>query len=54
VLAHPAVASAIPGAQTVAEVRDNVAMASAKIPVAVWDEMRAEKLIPDEAPTPRS
>jgi D-threo-aldose 1-dehydrogenase len=52
VLAHPAVASAIPGAQTVGELRDNVVMASAKIPPSLWDEMKAEKLVPADAPTP--
>jgi D-threo-aldose 1-dehydrogenase len=52
VLAHPAIATAIPGAQTVKEVEENVRMVQQKIPAAVWQEMRAEKLIPPKAPVP--
>ena len=51
VLAHPAVCSAIPGAQTVAELEQNFAAASAKIPPQLWAEFKHEKLIPADAPT---
>ncbi len=51
-LAHPVVASAIPGARSVAEVRENLAMAAHPIPGALWDELRDERLIPASAPTP--
>jgi D-threo-aldose 1-dehydrogenase len=51
-LAHPAVAASIPGARSASEVTENVQMASFDIPAALWDELRAEKLIPQEAPTP--
>ncbi len=51
VLAHPAVASAIPGAQTVAELEQNFAAVSAKIPAQLWAELKREKLIPQAAPT---
>lgn len=52
VLAHPAVATAIPGAQSVAEVEQNVAAVSAKTPTQLWAELKHEKLIPYDAPVP--
>ena len=52
VLAHPAVATVIPGARTVAEVEQNVDMAGKAIPQDLWTEMRSEALIPEDAPTP--
>lgn len=52
VLAHPAVATAIPGAQTVDELEQNIAMVQQDIPAAVWRDMRTAGLIPDNAPTP--
>ena len=52
VLAHPAVASAIPGAQSVPELEQNFELVSAEIPGDVWAEMKAEGLIPADAPTP--
>ena len=52
VLAHPAVATAVPGAQSIAELEQNIAMVQQEIPAAVWSDMRAAGLIPDNAPTP--
>jgi D-threo-aldose 1-dehydrogenase len=52
VVAHPAVAAAIPGPRTAAEVTQNAAMMAQKIPTQVWAELKAEKLLPPEAPTP--
>jgi len=52
VLAHPAVATAIPGAQTVAEVEQNVAAVKARTPIQLWAELKHEKLIPHDAPVP--
>jgi len=52
VLAHPAVATAIPGAQSVAELDQNIAMVQQDIPAALWSDMRSAGLIPDDAPTP--
>ena len=52
VLAHPAVATAIPGAESVTELEQNIAMVEQKIPSALWSDMRSAGLIPDEAPTP--
>ena len=52
VLAHPAVATVIPGAQTVPELEENIRMAQQDIPAGVWSEMRLEGLIPEDAPVP--
>lgn len=52
VLAHPAVATAIPGAQSVAELEQNIEMVQQDIPAALWSDMRSAGLIPDDAPTP--
>jgi len=52
VLAHPAVATAVPGAQSTAELEQNIAMVQQDIPSAVWSDMRSAGLIPDNAPTP--
>ena len=52
VLAHPAGATVIPGAQEVGELEGNVRMVQAGVPADLWAEMRSEGLIPDEAPTP--
>ncbi len=52
VLAHPAVATVVSGAQSVAELEENVQMVQASIPEELWTELKAEGLIPDEAPTP--
>ena len=51
-LAHPAVASVIPGAQTIAELEQNIAMVQAEIPGALWSDLKSEMLIPTDAPTP--
>ena len=52
VLAHPAVATAVPGAQSVPELEENLEMVAQEIPEDVWSEMKAEGLIPADAPTP--
>ncbi|NQW20844.1 MAG: aldo/keto reductase [Chloroflexi bacterium] len=52
VLAHPAIATAVPGAQSITELEQNIAMVQQKIPAAVWSDMRSAGLIPDNAPTP--
>jgi len=51
-LAHPAVASVIPGAATPEQVTQNVELIRVEIPDAMWSEMKAEGLIPSDAPTP--
>lgn len=51
-LAHPAVASVIPGAQSVSEVEQNFELVGVEIPADVWSEMKVEGMIPEDAPTP--
>jgi D-threo-aldose 1-dehydrogenase len=51
-LFHPALCSVIPGALSLAEVRHNVARLSVKIPVELWSELKREKLLDPDAPTP--
>lgn len=51
-LAHPAVASVIPGAGTPAQVAENAELIRAPIPAALWQELRHEGLLPGDAPTP--
>jgi D-threo-aldose 1-dehydrogenase len=52
VVAHPVVAAAIPGPRTAAETTQNAAAMAQKIPLDLWAELKAEKLLPEEAPTP--
>ncbi len=52
VLAHPAVATVIPGATTLAELEQNLRMIQAPIPAALWEDLRSENLIHPDAPTP--
>ncbi len=52
VLAHPAVATVIPGAQSTAELEQNIAMVQAELPSGLWSDLRSENLIPESAPTP--
>jgi D-threo-aldose 1-dehydrogenase len=51
-LFHPAVAAVIPGALAVREVKENVARVGAKIPSDLWSELKREKLLDPESPTP--
>lgn len=51
-LAHPAVASVIPGPNSPEQVRLNAAGLRRRIPGGVWSELKAERLIRDDAPTP--
>ncbi len=51
-LAHAAVAATIPGARSAAEVEENFRMAGLSIPNDLWSELKHEKLIPEDAPTP--
>ena len=52
VLAHPAVATVVPGAQSVPEIDQNFDLVGREIPEDVWAEMKAEGLVPSDAPTP--
>jgi D-threo-aldose 1-dehydrogenase len=50
---HPSVVSVIPGPIAAEEVRMNSAWMRMAIPDALWEELKAEKLIREDAPTPR-
>lgn len=50
--AHPAVATVVTGPRSAAELHDNVAMAGWHVPGALWQELRAEGLLPADAPVP--
>ena len=49
---HPAVASVIPGARTVAELKANVVHFEAEIPSQMWQELRTGGLLHPETPLP--
>lgn len=49
---HPAIATVLAGPRSVAELDDTLAMSRVPIPVALWEELRAEGLLPGTAPTP--
>jgi D-threo-aldose 1-dehydrogenase len=51
-LAHPAIASVIPGAMSRAEVLENVERMRASIPADLWAELRKEGLLHEAAPVP--
>jgi D-threo-aldose 1-dehydrogenase len=51
-LAHPAVCAIIPGPRSAAEFEANLALLDRKIPAALWADLRQEKLLHPEAPTP--
>jgi D-threo-aldose 1-dehydrogenase len=51
-LGHKAVSSLALGAVTPQEVARNVAAMSAKVPAALWTDLKAEKLLDASAPTP--
>ncbi|MEU1892939.1 aldo/keto reductase [Streptomyces pristinaespiralis] len=54
-LGHPAVAGVLTGARSAAEVRDTAELLATPVPAALFDELRAEGLLPDtptRAPSP--
>ncbi|HEV2557728.1 MAG TPA: aldo/keto reductase [Microvirga sp.] len=51
-LAHPAVVSVIPGAQSADEVRRNAEVLGARIPAGLWSDLKAEGLLRPDAPVP--
>ncbi len=52
-LTHPAVVSVIPGAASRTEVALNVKTMAAKIPKALWADLKAEGLLHKDAPVPK-
>ncbi|MFD7791421.1 aldo/keto reductase [Streptomyces sp. NPDC059759] len=51
-LAHPATAAAIPGATRPSRIAEDVAALGERIPAGFWAELRAERLIAQDAPVP--
>jgi D-threo-aldose 1-dehydrogenase len=51
-LGHPAVASVIPGAARAEHIDRNVAAFRQPIPGALWEELKAERLLREDAPVP--
>jgi D-threo-aldose 1-dehydrogenase len=51
-LGHPAVASLVLGAQSPQEVERNVAAFGTKVPGALWTDLKAERLLEQDAPVP--
>lgn len=51
-LCHPAVATVVPGAAHPDEVERNYRTLGKEIPPALWSDLKAEKLLRDDAPTP--
>ena len=51
-LAHPAVVSLVAGVRTPSHLDDYPALLARTIPASLWDELRAEGLLPSDAPVP--
>jgi D-threo-aldose 1-dehydrogenase len=51
-LAHPAVASHVPGTRTVEQMTQNLMLVAHPIPKAFWQELKAEGLVRQDAPVP--
>jgi D-threo-aldose 1-dehydrogenase len=51
-LAHPAVVSVCVGAQSAEQVRRNAALLAEPIAPDLWSELRAERLLREDAPVP--
>jgi D-threo-aldose 1-dehydrogenase len=51
-LAHPSVCSVLSGPITADEACDSLSSYTRTIPAALWQELRAEGLIAEDAPTP--
>jgi D-threo-aldose 1-dehydrogenase len=51
-LAHPAVASHVPGTRTVQQMNQNLELVAHPIPGAFWQDLKAQGLLRQDAPTP--
>jgi len=51
-LGHPAVDCVVVGCRSAAELEESLKMFEVDIPAALWEELKAERLLPPEAPTP--
>ena len=52
-LGHPCVVSVIPGGQSPQEVTRNAEIMGATIPAALWQDLKNEELLRDDAPVPK-
>jgi len=52
VLGHPAVKTVIPGANAPDQIRANLRLLEAKIPLSLWSDLKAEGLLRSDAPVP--
>ena len=52
ILAHPAIASVIPGARSASELEENAAMLDLEIPPAIWERLKEAELLDPMAPVP--
>ena len=51
-LGHPAVAATLSGCRLPEEIEDNLNMVRFPVPASLWSDLKAEGLIPEQAPTP--
>jgi D-threo-aldose 1-dehydrogenase len=51
-LGHPAVTCVVVGCRSTAQLQESLEMFSVDIPQSLWQELKAERLLPAEAPTP--
>jgi D-threo-aldose 1-dehydrogenase len=51
-LGHPAVQTVVVGCRSLEQLQDCVRMFELEIPGALWEELKSERLLPNEAPTP--
>jgi D-threo-aldose 1-dehydrogenase len=51
-LGHPAISCVLVGCRSAAEVDEDVALFELDVPAGMWEELRAEGLLPAEAPVP--
>ena len=51
-LGHPAVACVLVGCRSAAEVEEDAGLFELELPAGLWDELRAERLLPADVPVP--
>ena len=51
-LGHPAVTTVVVGCRSRSQLEESLRMFELEIPRALWEELKAERLLPDEVPTP--
>jgi D-threo-aldose 1-dehydrogenase len=52
-LGHPAVGTVLVGCRSVEQVEDSVRMFETVIPAQLWQELKSERLLPEDAPVPK-